>query len=134
MADYEELLDKAYAEMPKRSAEESRFEMPVLDAFIQGSKTIVRNIDDAIGKIRREKQDVIRYMTKELALPVSYENGRLTLSGKVNARLLNEKFSDYVNKNVLCKECKKPDTHPVEEHGIKVLKCEACGAKSPLRA
>ncbi|MEM2963391.1 MAG: translation initiation factor IF-2 subunit beta [Candidatus Anstonellales archaeon] len=133
MKNYEKLLDNAYAGIPARSREESRFEIPVLEVFFQGTKTIVKNFDDAVDKIRRERREIIKYLTKELALPVTYENGRMVFSGKVNERLLNEKFSDYVNKNVICKECKRPDTTIIEEHGIKMLKCEACGAKCSLR-
>ncbi|OIO22014.1 translation initiation factor IF-2 subunit beta [Candidatus Micrarchaeota archaeon CG11_big_fil_rev_8_21_14_0_20_47_5] len=130
---YEKMLDSAYEQLPKRTATDERFELPILDTFPQGSKTIVKNFDTALEKIRRKKEEVIKYLSRELAIPISHDGSRLTLNGKINSRLLNEKFSDYVNSHVLCKECKKPDTNIIEEHGVKVLRCEACGAKSPVR-
>ena len=47
---------------------------------------------------------------------------------------INKKLEEFTNKYVLCKECKKPDTH-IEElgHGLKQLICEACGARNSLR-
>jgi ABC-type dipeptide/oligopeptide/nickel transport system ATPase subunit len=41
-------------------------------------------------------------------------------------------FMDYVNKYVICAECKKPDTALVKENGFYFVNCLACGAKHSL--
>jgi len=46
---------------------------------------------------------------------------------------VNEFFKNYLNQFVLCHECKKPDTHFEDMKGVKMLKCEACGAVSPTK-
>jgi hypothetical protein len=48
--------------------------------------------------------------------------------------IVNKKLDEYVNRYVICKECKRPDTKLVKEDRISFLKCEACGAKSSIKA
>ena len=38
-----------------------------------------------------------------------------------------------IGPNGLCKECGKPDTKFKEMKGIKMLKCDACGAMTPVK-
>ncbi len=134
MNDYEKLLDKAYSQLPERATQAERFEMPFAETYLQGTKTIIRNFDIIISKVRRDPQLLVKYYSRELAVPATYANGKLTLHGKFNERSVNEKLNDFVNAYVLCKECKKPDTKVVEgTHGVKTLTCEACGARSPIR-
>jgi translation initiation factor 2 subunit 2 len=49
-------------------------------------------------------------------------------------RLMEKKLESYVKGYVLCKECKKPDTKLIREDRITFLKCDACGAKSPVKS
>ena len=135
MDEYEKLLDKAYKAVPQKSSSGERFEIPVADMQPQGSKTIIRNFEFIANTLRRTPEQLLRYMQKELAVPISIEGQRLVLHGKFNERTVNEKIRNFTEIYVLCKECKKPDTHIVTgEHGIKKLVCEACGARSPVRA
>ncbi len=134
MTEYEKLLDKAYSQLPEKATHAERFEMPVAETHLQGTKTIIRNFDLIASRIRRESQLLVKYFSKELAVPATYANGKLTLHGKFSERAVNEKLVNFVNAYVLCKECKKPDTKLIEEaHGVKTLVCEACGARSPVR-
>ena len=134
MSEYEKLLDKAYSQLPEKATQTERFEMPFAETQLQGSKTLIRNFDMIASKIRREASLLAKYFSKELAVPATYSNGKLTLHGKFSERAVNEKLVNFVNSYVLCKECKKPDTKLIEEaHGVKTLICEACGARSPIR-
>lgn len=133
MVDYEELLKKAYEEMPKKSLARERFEPPVISSLIQGNKTIIKNFDVITTKLRRKPALLAKFFAKELAVPNTAEGGRLILQGKFSDRVLNERLMNFIGRYVLCKECKKPDTHIVEEGGVKILVCEACGARSPVK-
>ena len=134
MTEYIDLLDKAYAAVPQKASSGERFEMPVADVLAQGSKTIVKNFDAIAGTLRRPPEQILKYMQKELAVPVSKEGPRLILHGKFNPRIVNEKLKNFCDAFVMCKECKKPDTHIISgEHGIKQLVCEACGARAPVK-
>ena len=84
-------------------------------------------------KIRREPQYVIKFLSRELAVPASLEGNNLILFGRFPSKLVNDKFEKYVKKYVICPECGKPDTHIIEQDRIKILVCEACGARTPIK-
>jgi len=132
--EYEKLLERAYSMLPSKSSSGGRFEMPVVESFTQGNKTIIKNFDEISQQLRREPKELLKYLSKELAVPVTVEGGRAVLQGRFNDRFLNEKLQRYVKLCVFCKECGKADTKIVEvEKGVKMVVCEACGARFPVR-
>ncbi|MFA5357305.1 MAG: translation initiation factor IF-2 subunit beta [archaeon] len=130
---YEEMLDEAYSRLPKKALEHERFEIPRVESFIQGSKTIVPGFSGLIKDIRRDEKHLLKYLTKETATSITKANNQLTINGKVGAIQLNKLIENYFNQFVLCPECKKPDTKIISERETKILKCEACGALSPVK-
>jgi translation initiation factor 2 subunit 2 len=131
--EYQKMLDRLYLSLPKQTLEKARFEIPEFESFIQGNRTIVKNFAAVLKIIRREEKHFLKFLTKELATPGSMEEGRLILNGKFLQPQLQSLLKSYVETYVLCHECKKPDTKIAEEQGVKMLKCEACGAFSPIR-
>jgi translation initiation factor 2 subunit 2 len=134
MKKYEDLLENAYKSVPEKLSSGERFEIPKLESFAEGNKTIVRNFGSAVDSIRRKREEVMKYLSKELAVPVNVDGDRLILQRKFFGDLINKKFEDYVVSYVICKQCKKPDTH-IEEmgHGLRNIVCEACGARNPAK-
>ncbi|MEW5996351.1 MAG: translation initiation factor IF-2 subunit beta [Candidatus Micrarchaeota archaeon] len=132
---YEELLEEAYAKLPEKSRGGERFEIPVLDCFNEGNKTIVKNFQAAAGKVRRMPDEMAKFLSKELAVPATVEGERLILHRKLRAEVVNKKFEEYVKGHVICRQCGKPDTHIIHEAGgrARTLVCEACGARSVVK-
>ncbi|MEM3228055.1 MAG: translation initiation factor IF-2 subunit beta [Candidatus Micrarchaeaceae archaeon] len=131
---YEQLLGRAFEELPHLSAENVDFKIPKVDSIIQGSKTIIRNFSEIVKAARREERDIMKYLTKELAVPVNMEQDRLVINARVNQETLNAKIEKYFNTYVICKECHKPDTHVESaEHGFVTIICEACGARYTVK-
>lgn len=131
---YEQMLERLYTQIPKKSLEKERFEFPRVESFIQGPKTYVKNFTQLIKVMRREDpKDLLKFLTKESAAPAKPEGDRLVIVGKFSEKQINDWFTRFLEEFVLCKECGKPDTHYVEHNGVRQLKCEACGAISPLR-
>ncbi|MDP2666389.1 MAG: translation initiation factor IF-2 subunit beta [Candidatus Diapherotrites archaeon] len=134
MDPYGKLLDRMYANLPKRDAGTERFEFPRVESFIQGPKTYVKNFLQLLKIMRREDpRDILKFLTKESASPAQVEGDRLVFSGKFGEKQINGWFKRFLDEFVLCKVCGKPDTHYVEHNGVRQLKCEACGAISPIR-
>jgi translation initiation factor 2 subunit 2 len=133
LMEYEKMLDRLYLSLPKEALTRERFEMPVVDSFIQGSKTIIKNFSAIMKAARREEQGIYKILTKELATSVSMKEGRLELVGKFQQAQLQSLFNNYFEHYVLCHQCGKPDTKIIDHEGIKQLKCEACGAISPVK-
>ncbi len=133
MDEYESMLDRARSVLPEKTLTFERFETPAIESFLQGNKTIIKNFEVILQKIRRPPEMLTKYFSKELAIPASIESGKLVLNGKFYERNLRDKLQSFVDAAVVCKECKRPDTKITERDGIKTLICEACGARSPVK-
>lgn len=134
MADetYEQLLKKAL-EKAKAKTSGERFEMPAAEITVQGSQTILRNFSQIAAALRRDEKHMMKYLAKELAAPAHLEGGRAVFQSSIQQRIMQQKIESYVKEYVLCKECGKPDTKIVKEGNIIILKCEACGARAPVK-
>jgi len=131
--EYDELLKRAYENLPKKTLEHERFEVPQADVLIQGNKTVIRNFTSICEKLNRDPKHLSKYLFKELATSGLIEGQRLILNSKFAEKTINSKINEYVKDFVLCKQCNRPDTKSVEyERGIFMMVCEACGARSPV--
>lgn len=129
------MLERGRASLPEKVFKSERFETPVVDSFIQGTKTLIRNFDFISQKLRREPAFIAKYLFKELAARGEFEGGRLLLQGKFTDRTLNERIQLFTKTYVVCKECGKPDTNLKDvERGVKQLVCEACGARASVKS
>ncbi|MEM4326273.1 MAG: translation initiation factor IF-2 subunit beta [Candidatus Pacearchaeota archaeon] len=131
--DYEELLEEAYAKIKKPKSSEGRFEVPTIEGFFEGKKTIITNFYQIASYLRRNPDHLQKYILKELAAPGQKEGKRLVLNIKVPSSKINQKIEEYTNEFVICRECKKPDTEFLKEGRITFLHCLACGARYPVR-
>ena len=132
--EYPKMLDRLYLSLPKGVLAKERFAVPKVDSFLQGRKTIVKNFGQLAKDMRRETREMYKFFTKELGVPMNVESERLVINGKYLQNQLQAAFENYVKGFVLCHECQKPDTHYQDRSGIKVLKCEACGALSKIQS
>lgn len=130
---YEDMLKSAMKSLPKKIEEKKRFEIPAIDSFAQGNKTIVKNFGEILSALRRDEKHLSKFLFKQLATPGNIEGGMLILQRKVQSSMLQKKLEDYVKEYVFCKVCGEPDTLLVKEDRIMFMKCEACGARSPAR-
>jgi len=132
--DYEKMLDRLYDGLPESSKKHDRFVMPEADSFMQGNKTIVKNFSALIKVINRDQKHFFRFIAKETATSASIdESNRLVLNGKFSREQVNKLIAAYINQFLLCPECRRPDTKVVEKQGVRMLKCEACGAISSVK-
>lgn len=133
--EYLKLLDRAFEKAPELVTANIDFVIPKADSFIEGSKTIIKNIAVISDKARRNKSDIARYLSKELAASVNVDEQRLTISGKFSGDELDKRIRKYFETYVICKECGKPDTHLESSgRGMFQLVCEACGARYGVKS
>jgi translation initiation factor 2 subunit 2 len=134
MSNYEQLLEKAFDLLPGLSEEKADFKIPEVDSLVQGNKTIIKNIAQIADVARRDRSEIAKYLTKELAAPVTYDDQKLTILAKIQQNTLNEKMKRYFELYIICKECHKPDTHvQMIDRGYTTIVCEACGAKYTVK-
>ena len=132
--DYESLLNKAYEKLPKIEDQVDRFRIPIAETMVQGNQTIIKNFSDIAEILRREPSHILKFLTKELATPAGLDGKRAILQAKIPQKMIQQKLETYVVDYVFCRECKRPDTKLIKENRIIFLKCEACGAKSSVKA
>jgi len=132
MEEYEKMLDEAYAKLPEKKSSDERLEVPKVASFIEGNKTIVKNFKQICDVMRRQPEMLSKYLSRELAAPVDLNGERLIIQRKVLNELIQSKVDAFVKEYVMCKECRKLDTHIENVSGVKMLICEACGARRPV--
>jgi translation initiation factor 2 subunit 2 len=133
--EYTKLLDRAFQKAPSLATEVSDFKVPKIDLIVQGNKSIIRNITVIADKARRSPNDIARYVSKELAVPVNIEEQRLIISGKFREDDLNKRMDKYFEVYVICRECHKPDSHlEIAGRGMFNFVCEACGARYGIKS
>lgn len=132
--DYEQLLEQAYEEVkPVTSSKKfDRWNVPPADVSVNGNKTAIFNFVQICSFIRRSPENVSKFLGKELASYCKIEGDRLVLNRKLSKEKIDDKIKLYVNKFVVCQECKKPDTELMKDNGITFIHCLACGAKHSL--
>lgn len=133
MESYEEMLEDLYKKLPEKVMHKERFEMPKIDISIEKNKTIFRNFLPISQRIRREPEMFAKFLSKEVAAPVRREGKMLVIQRRINRNLLQKKVEIFIKDYVLCLECGKPDTKIANIEGIKMIVCEACGARRPVR-
>lgn len=134
MVSYEEMLKRGRTNLPEKALKTERFEMPKAKGHVQGSKTIITNFSDIASTFRRPQEHLLKYLQRELATPAQIDGPRLVLGRVINSTLVNSKLDQYAKNFVLCSQCGKPDTEIKKEDKVQVLKCQACGARHPIKA
>ncbi|MBU0614691.1 MAG: translation initiation factor IF-2 subunit beta [Nanoarchaeota archaeon] len=133
--DYQELLKKARKDLPDSVFEKERFEIPKVRGHVQGNRTILSNFVQIADTLRRPADHMLKFVLKELATPGEIKrNGSVIIGSKIQASRINERIKKYAEQFVLCSECGKPDTKIEREGGFAYVKCQACGAKYPVKA
>ncbi len=128
---YLELLKRGQEMVPK-AEDKGRFEVPRAVVQTQGRQTFLKNFKEISKALRREPEHLGKFLFQELAVPGSIGN-ELLLQGKFSADFINRKIESYVKEFVVCEECGKPDSTLVKSDRMYIFKCEACGAKRPVR-
>jgi len=131
--EYKAMLAKARKEMPESVFEKERFEIPKVKGQIEGNKTIIANFHQIASTLRREPGHLLKYVLRELATPGDIRGQRVIFGAKVAASRINDKIRKYASEYVLCYECGKPDTKIIKEKNVSYMKCQACGARHPVK-
>jgi len=127
------MLDRLYLSLPEQTKTKERFQMPEIQSLVQGTKTFIKNIPALLKLINREEKHLLKFITKELGVPTSSNEGKIIMAGKFADAKIKNAIENYIKNYVLCRECGKPDTKFIERKNIKMMKCEACGAVTSIK-
>ncbi len=126
------MLEKAIEDTPDIEGSSDRFEVPEPDVRQEGNVTVYENFQDLIDRLDRDEDHVMKFLQNEVGTSGHIdESGRARLTGDFREDRIAEAVDAYTEEFVLCPECGLPDTRLEREQGAVLLRCEACGARSP---
>ncbi|HDI85894.1 MAG: translation initiation factor IF-2 subunit beta [Thermoproteota archaeon] len=132
--EYLEMLRAARESAPPVIVSGERFVPPRPVVVIEGRQTHIVNFREICNELNRDPQMVARYLSKELGSPYFLtENSRkLILSRRIDPHLVEARVKRFIDRYVICPLCKRPDTKLIKVKKALILKCEACGAETPV--
>ncbi|KAI2642609.1 domain found in IF2B/IF5-domain-containing protein [Xylaria nigripes] len=115
-----------------------RYKMERIQTKIEGKgngiKTVVVNLSSVAASLARPGSYVIKYFGFELGAQTNIDpaDDRWIINGSHDAPKLQDYLDGFINKFVLCKKCKNPETDVVIKDGHIVLDCKACGQRTDV--
>jgi len=117
-----------------------RYRMPLLTTKIEGKgngiKTVIPNMSDVARALSRPPTYTTKFFGCELGAQTSFDekNDRYIVNGAHNADRLRELLDVFIDKFVLCKSCKNPETEliilKVNRAEDIIRDCKACGERT----
>jgi translation initiation factor 2 subunit 2 len=130
--DYDDQLERAMDHTPDIESQGDRFEVPDPDLRQEGNATVYENFQATVRRLDRDPEHIVQFLQNELGTSGHIdESGRARLTGSFGERRVGDVLEAYVETFVRCDECGLPDTRLEREQGATLLRCEACGARSP---
>jgi len=130
--EYSKLLDRVLTAAPPQGPSR-RLEVPRVQSFNEGMKTMVGNLDRIAQALMRDPNHLLKYIVKRLATSGSRADDKVILKGKFRNDQLNALVEEYMKEYVYCPVCNRPDTALSKEKGIVYLTCSSCGARLAVR-
>ena len=110
-----------------------RYKMERLQSKIEGKgngiKTVIVNLSNVADQLARPGNYLIKYFGFELGAQTNVDpkDDRWIINGAHEAGKLQDYLDGFINKFVLCKSCKNPETVVNVKDGDIILDCKACG-------
>ncbi|KAF4991731.1 hypothetical protein FDECE_13932 [Fusarium decemcellulare] len=115
-----------------------RYKMERIQTKIEGKgngiKTVVVNLSSVAASLARPGSYVIKYFGFELGAQTNIDpkDDRWIINGAHDAAKLQDHLDGFINKFVLCKKCKNPETDVVIKDDRILLDCKACGQRTDV--
>ena len=113
-----------------------RYKMERLQSKIEGKgngiKTVVANLPSVAQSLARPPNYLIKWFGFELGAQTNSnpKDDRWIINGAHEASKLQDSLDGFINKFVLCKSCKNPETEFSIKDGRILLDCKACGQRT----
>lgn len=111
--------------------------MPVLLTKIEGKgngiKTVIPNMSDVARALSRPPAYPTKFFGCELGAQTSFDekNDRYIVNGAHDAAKLRELLDGFIEKFVLCRACKNPETDLIITKSDDIIRdCKACGERT----
>jgi translation initiation factor 5 len=115
-----------------------RYKMEKLITKIEGKgngiKTVVVNLSNVAQSLARPPSYLIKFFGFELGAQTNIDpsDDRWIINGAHEANKLQDHLDGFIQKFVLCKKCKNPETDVQIKDGNITLDCKACGQRTAV--
>ncbi|KAI0693640.1 eukaryotic translation initiation factor 5 [Cytidiella melzeri] len=116
-----------------------RYRMPLLLTKIEGKgngiKTVIPNMAEVARALSRPPTYPTKFFGCELGAQTSFDekNERYIVNGAHDATKLRELLDGFIDKFVLCKSCKNPETDLLITKNEDIIRdCKACGERTAI--
>jgi translation initiation factor 5 len=115
-----------------------RYKMERIQTKIEGKgngiKTVVVNLSSVAQSLARPGSYVIKYFGFELGAQTNIDpkDDRWIINGAHDAAKLQDHLDGFINRFVLCKKCKNPETDVTIKDDHIILDCKACGQRTDV--
>lgn len=115
-----------------------RYTMPALKAKVEGRgngiKTVIENMTPISQSLARPPAYMTKYFGFELGAQTicDEKNDRWIVNGKHEEEDLAKLLDDFIEKYILCRKCRNPETIMIVRKDAIELRCAACSAVSPV--
>jgi translation initiation factor 2 subunit 2 len=132
--EYLKMLAHAREKLPKILISGERFHPPDPEVVIEGGQTHIVNFREIGETLRRDLKLMATFLSKKLGTPymITEKEKKLVLTGRVRPELIKPRLESFVNTYVICPVCHRPDTTLIRYKRSLILKCNACGAETPV--
>lgn len=128
------MLTEARKRLPKLVISGERFSPPSPVIVIEGKQTHITNFKEIATAINRDPKMIARYLSKELGSPyfLTEDERKLILTRKLDPKQVENRIGRFIRTYVICPHCNRPDTTIVKVKKAWILRCQACGAETPV--
>ncbi|PSQ03757.1 translation initiation factor IF-2 subunit beta [Halobacteriales archaeon QS_6_71_20] len=131
---YADALDRAYDELPETPAEAGdRLDVPDPEGQTDGAFTRLTNLSAIADALSRDAEQLHSAIQRQLGTNGQYEEGVARYNGSFSIADFEGAIDEYIAEFVTCSECGLPDTVLKTEDGVRMLRCQACGAFRPVQ-
>lgn len=116
-----------------------RYKMPAIATKVEGNgngiKTVFPNMHEICSRIKRPESIMLSFFQSELGAQkiANQKDDKFIVMGSHAQERMQEKVYSYIERFVLCKHCRNPETTVSVEAREKVmLTCRACGKASAV--
>lgn len=116
-----------------------RYKMERIQSKIEGKgngiKSVIVNLSSIAHSLSRDPAYVVKFFGFELGAQVTANpsDDRYIINGAHDAAKLQDSLDGFINKFVLCKQCKNPETDLIiTKEGRIIRDCKACGQRTDV--
>ena len=129
------LIDRAYKLIKDHNDTVQLSKVTLIKPKIENinKKACIINFMDMCDNLQRSHYDVQIYINKELMTTSSIvDSGSLILDGNFKVHTVMAQIAEYINKYVICQECKSKHTELEKIDKILYMECSKCKAKKSI--